>query len=64
VFGTKIKLDGDLLQRCKKYAQEVGYSSVEVFISHTLEKELRNKEKRISEDEKEVIERLKGLGYI
>jgi len=39
--GSKVKLDKDLLERCKKYSQEAGYSSVEEFITHTLEKELR-----------------------
>jgi metal-responsive CopG/Arc/MetJ family transcriptional regulator len=64
MFGPKIKLEKDLFERCKEYAKEAGYGSVEEFITHTLEKELRNKEKKTREGEEEVIKRLKGLGYI
>ena len=65
MFGiNKIKLDKDLFEQCKQHAQEVGYSSVEEFISHTLEKELRNKKKTTGDDEKEIKKRLRGLGYI
>lgn len=62
--GSKVKLDKDLLERCKKYAEVAGYSSVEEFISHTLEKELRKVEEVSPEDEEKVAKRLKGLGYI
>lgn len=62
--GSKVKLDKDLLERCKKYAEAAGYSSVEEFISHTLEKELRKVEEVSPEDEEKVAKRLKGLGYI
>jgi metal-responsive CopG/Arc/MetJ family transcriptional regulator len=63
MFGSKIKLDKDLLDRCEQYAQEAGYSSVEEFISHTLEKELRKMKKKSDETE-EIAKGLKGLGYI
>ena len=63
MFGSKIKLDKDLLDRCEKYAQEAGYSSVEEFITHALEKELRNTGKKSDETE-EIAKSLKGLGYI
>ena len=62
MFENKIKLDKDLLERCKQVAEKRGYSSVEEFIAHTLEKELRGKE-TIS-DEEEISKRLKGLGYL
>lgn len=64
MFGPKIKLDKDLFERCKQYAGEAGYSSIEEFITHTLEKELRGKEKKSLEVEKEITKKLKGLGYI
>ena len=64
MFGDKIKLDKDLLERCKKHAAEIGYSSVEEFITHALEKELRGREKIDEEGEKEVAKKLRGLGYI
>jgi metal-responsive CopG/Arc/MetJ family transcriptional regulator len=64
MFGDKIKLDKDLLERCKKYATEAGYSSVEEFIAHVLEKELRRGEKKDEDERKEVAKKLRGLGYI
>jgi hypothetical protein len=64
MFGSKIKLDKDLYDQCKQHSKEVGYSSVEEFIIHTLEKELRNKEKKPAETEQEIAKQLKGLGYI
>jgi hypothetical protein len=62
--GSKIKLDKDLLNRCKKYAEESGYTSVEEFIAYTLERELKKGQKQSPEDEEKVAKRLKGLGYI
>ncbi len=62
--GSKVRLDKDLFERCKKYSKEAGYSSVEEFINHTLEKELRGTDEGTREGEEEVTKRLKGLGYI
>ncbi len=64
MFGNKIKLDKDLLERCKLISEKRGYSSVEEFIAHTLEKELSAKETTSDEDEEEISKRLKGLGYL
>ncbi len=64
MFGAKLKLDEDLIQRCKQHAEELGYSSVEEFITHVLERELKGSKKQSEEDEEEVARRLKGLGYI
>ena len=58
----KVKLDADLLARALKVAETAGYSSVEEFLTHLLEKELRLVED--SADEAELKERLKGLGYL
>ncbi len=62
--GPKVKLDKDLLERCRKYAEEAGYGSVEEFITHVLERELRKGRTATPEDEEKVAKRLKGLGYI
>ena len=62
--GSKVKLDKDLLDRCKKHAEQAGYGSVEEFISYTLEKELKRSEQKSRESEEEITKRLKGLGYI
>ena len=62
MFGSRVKLDKALLARVKRYADLAGYSSVEEFITHALEKELAQLEKADSEDE--IKKKLKGLGYI
>jgi len=64
MFGSKIKLDKDLLEKCKQHAQEAGYSSVEEFITHALEKELRSSTRIEVGEEREIAKQLKGLGYI
>jgi hypothetical protein len=60
--GAKIKIEKDLYERAKKVAGLAGYSSVDEFITHLIEKELSKLEG--AEDDAEVKERLKGLGYI
>jgi metal-responsive CopG/Arc/MetJ family transcriptional regulator len=62
MFGSSIKLDKALLARVKRYSELAGYSSVEEFITHALEKEIAKLETADSEDE--IKKRLKGLGYI
>ena len=62
MFGSRIKLDKDLLERVRKIADIAGYSSVEEFIAHALEKELAQLEEADSEEE--IKKRLKGLGYL
>ncbi|HJN02442.1 MAG: hypothetical protein QF907_08760 [Nitrospinota bacterium] len=64
MFGNKIKLEKGLLERCKQVAEKLGYSSVDEFIAHTLEQELKDKESISDEDEEEISKRLKGLGYL
>jgi metal-responsive CopG/Arc/MetJ family transcriptional regulator len=63
MFGSnKVSIDKDLLVKIKRYASIAGYSSVEEFITHALEKELAQLEDADSEEE--IKKRLKGLGYI
>lgn len=59
---AKIKIDDNLYERVKKVAAVAGYASPDEFIVHMIEKELGKLE--ASEDEQQVIERLKGLGYL
>jgi len=62
MFGSnRIKLDKDLLAKVKKYSEVAGYSSVEEFITHALEKELAQLEDADSEEE--LKKRRQGLGY-
>jgi predicted small integral membrane protein len=60
--GGRIKLDKALLARVKRYSNIAGYSSVEEFITHVLEKEMKHLDGAQSEEE--IKKRLKGLGYI
>jgi hypothetical protein len=60
--GGRIKLDKALLARVKRYAEIAGYSSVEEFITHVLEREMKHLDGAQSEEE--IKKRLKGLGYI
>ena len=63
MFGSSsVRLDKTLVARAKRFAELVGYSSVEEFITHALEKEFARLEAADSEDE--IRRRLKGLGYI
>lgn len=59
---AKVKLDKDLMEKVKKFANMAGYSSPEEFISHCLEKEIVKLEE--SDSEEEIKKKLKGLGYI
>ncbi len=63
MFGSSIKLDKGLLARVKRMSDLAGYSSVNEFITHALEKELARLETGGGTDE-EIKKRLKGLGYI
>ena len=62
MFGSGIKLDKALLVRVKPCADAAGYSSVDEFVAHVLEKEIASIEQ--SDSEAEIKRKLKGLGYI
>ena len=62
---AKIKLEKDVYERARKVADTAGYSSVDEFVAHVLEKELQQLlGDDDGEDDEKVRERLKGLGYI
>lgn len=61
--GNKVKLNKQVIDRCKKCAAIAGYSSVEEFIEHVLEKELKQIEGGGGSDQA-IAESLRGLGYI
>jgi hypothetical protein len=59
---AKIKLDDGLYERAQRAAQAAGYSSVDEFIAHCVEKGI---EKLTAEEaEGQVSDQLRGLGYI
>ncbi len=62
MFGSRIKIDKDLLRKIEKYSRLAGYSSVDEFVAHALEKEIAKLEDADSEEE--IKNRLRGLGYI
>ncbi|ETX00634.1 MAG: hypothetical protein ETSY1_10465 [Candidatus Entotheonella factor] len=62
MFGPKVKISRDLYDKIKRYATVAGYSSVEEFVTHALEKEMKKLEGADSEEE--LKKRLRGLGYI
>jgi len=59
---TSVKLNKVLVQRAVRIAEHAGYSSVEEFIEHIMEKELSHFED--SDSKEEVVKKLKGLGYL
>ncbi len=58
----KVKLDKDLYGKVKKFAEVAGYSSVDEFVVHALEKEISQLDGADSEEE--IKKKLQGLGYI
>ncbi len=62
IFGGNVKLDKALLAKVKRYSDLAGYSSVDEFITHALEKEMKLLEG--SESEEDLKKKLKGLGYL
>ena len=59
---TKLKIESDLYEQAKQVAQTAGYSSVEEFIAHCIESEI--KRLKVKEAETQVADQLRGLGYI
>lgn len=63
MFGSgRIKVDKDLLAKLRQCAALAGYSSVDEFVTHVLEREIAKLEGADSEEE--MKKRLRGLGYI
>jgi metal-responsive CopG/Arc/MetJ family transcriptional regulator len=62
MFGSRVKINKALLAKVKRYSDLAGYSSVEEFITHALEKEIAQLEEADSPEE--IKKKLKGLGYI
>lgn len=59
---TKIKIDSALLTRAKSVSEVAGYSSLEEFITHIIEKEVVKYEQ--TEADEKTADQLRGLGYI
>jgi hypothetical protein len=59
---VKVKMDPGLHERAQRAAAAAGYSSVEEFIAHCVEKEIARL--KVDEAEAQVSDQLRGLGYI
>ncbi|MFI5394384.1 MAG: hypothetical protein ACHQ9S_02525 [Candidatus Binatia bacterium] len=63
MFNTKkIVVDKALYERIAKAAAQAGYASVQDFVAHVLEQQVRHLEE--AKDEDAIRKRLQGLGYI
>ena len=58
----KIKIESGLFERAKRAAAAAGYSSLEEFIAHCIENELKKHD--VDKVEGQVADQLRGLGYI
>jgi hypothetical protein len=59
---TTVKLNKTICERARRAAEVAGYSSLEEFVEHAVEKELANHEESLSKDD--LLRKLKGLGYL
>ncbi len=68
MFGShKVKIEGDLLDKAKQCAEAAGYESVDEFVIHMLEKEVKKiltPEEGSAPSKDMIKKRLQGLGYI
>ena len=62
MLGPSIKLNKALWAKVKRCADAGGYSSVEEFVEHVLEKELARVDTAASDEE--IAKKLQGLGYL
>ena len=66
--AQKVKIEGELLEQVKRCAEKSGYASVDEFVLHTMENEVKRlmgSEQGGSTDSQELVKkRLQGLGYI
>jgi hypothetical protein len=67
MFGYKVKIEGELYEKVKQCAEASGYASVDEFVLHTLEKEVKRlqpPDEGTAQSKEKVTKRLQGLGYI
>ena len=65
MFGSnRIKIDKELMAKLRRLSALAGYSSVDEFVRHALEKEVAKLEGAGSDSDAEIKKRLQGLGYI
>jgi Arc/MetJ-type ribon-helix-helix transcriptional regulator len=57
-----VKLNKSICQRARVLVEKAGYSSLEEFIEHAMERDLARLEQM--ESKEELIAKLRGLGYL
>ena len=62
MFTPRVKIPRNLYEDSKEVAAQQGYSSVDEFVRHVLEKTIVAH--RVASAEEHVRKRLKGLGYV
>ena len=66
--SQKVKIEGELLEQAKQCAEASGYASLDEFVLHTIEKEVKRlavpQDSGNAESREKVTKRLQGLGYI
>jgi metal-responsive CopG/Arc/MetJ family transcriptional regulator len=62
MLRASVKLKPELWRRVERHARTAGYSSAQEFIEHLLESELAKLEEQ--ESDEQIVNKLKGLGYI
>jgi metal-responsive CopG/Arc/MetJ family transcriptional regulator len=59
---TTVKLNKSLCERARRVVEKAGYSSLEEFIEHAIEKHLAQFEEPVNKED--LVNKLKGLGYL
>lgn len=59
---TTVKLSKQLCERAQAVVLQAGYSSLEEFIEHAVERDLARLE--TADSKEELIRKMKGLGYL
>jgi len=59
---VSVKLSKPLCDRARSVVERAGYSSLEEFIEHAVERDLAKLEQSESKDD--LIRKMKGLGYL
>lgn len=57
-----VKLNKSLCERARALVEKAGYSSLEEFIEHAMERDLARLEGADSKED--LVKKLKGLGYL
>ena len=61
-LSSKSQSLNELYEKTKRIVEELGYASVDEFVTHVLEREVNPP--GMEDDDKAIVDRLKGLGYI